>query len=291
VFPVKVLVSGAAGQVGRALLDAVPAGIHAVGLSRQELDITDERAVLECVQKHRPDVVINTAAYTAVDRAESESELATRVNVHGVRNLALAVQGSDSRLVNISTDYVFDGTSARPYRPEAPTNPLSTYGRTKRAGEETALQLLPDRSVVLRTSWVYASRGHNFLLTMLRLMAMHGKVSVVADQVGTPTSAASVAMALWKIVQRPELTGIYHWSDAGVASWYDFAVAIAEEAAQRGLLPFPAAVTPIRTEDYPTAAHRPSYGVLDKQALMQLGLEPAHWRHNLRRVLEELAHA
>jgi dTDP-4-dehydrorhamnose reductase len=291
VFPVKVLVSGASGQVGRALLDAVPAGIQAVGLSRQELDITDDRAVLECVQRHRPDVVINTAAYTAVDRAESESELAARVNVHGPRNLALALQGNRSRLVHVSTDYVFDGTSARPYPPEAATNPLSTYGRTKRAGEEAVLQLLPDRSVVLRTSWVYASRGHNFLLTMLRLMAKHGRVSVVADQVGTPTSAPSVATALWQVVQRPQLTGIYHWSDAGVASWYDFAVAIAEEAASRGLLPSPAAVAPIRTEDYPTAARRPSYAVLDKQALIQLGLEPAHWRHNLRRVLEDIAHA
>jgi len=177
---------------------------------------------------HAPDVIVNAAAYTAVDRAESEPELARRVNSDGPRYLALAAREVGARLVHLSTDFVFDGASSIPYPPEAPTNPLNVYGVTKRAGEQAVLEVLPGRSVVLRTSWLYAAEGSNFVRTMLRLMCANGAVRVVADQVGTPTAARSVAQAIWKITERPSVTGIHHWSDAGVASWYDFAVAIAE---------------------------------------------------------------
>jgi dTDP-4-dehydrorhamnose reductase len=288
----KVLVTGANGQVGRALLKTAPPDMTALPLTRAELDIGDSQAVLKCVQSHQPDLIINTAAYTAVDRAESEPQLAERGNSSGPRYLAVAAAAVGARLLHISTDFVFDGTGSRPYATDAPTNPLSVYGRTKLAGEQVVRQMLPDRSVVVRTAWVYAAEGANFVRTMLRVMAAKGSVRVVADQVGSPTAADSLATALWAIAARPELNGIYHWTDLGVASWYDFAVAIAEEAALLGLLPRGIRVEAIATEEYPTPAKRPAYSVLDKRSLQaQLTLQAQHWRSNLRSVLKEIANA
>jgi len=288
---VKVLIAGAAGQLGRALVDSAPTPIEVVQCSDQDLDVADERAVLSCIRLHAPDVIVNAAAYTAVDRAESEPELARRVNSDGPRYLALAAREVGARLVQVSTDFVFDGASPIPYPPEAPTNPLNVYGATKRAGEQAVLEVLPERSVVLRTSWLYAAQGSNFVLTMLRLMRANGAVRVVADQVGTPTAARSVAQAIWKITERPSVTGIHHWSDAGVASWYDFAVAIADIAELRGLLASAITVTPISTEEYPTAARRPRFSVLDTRSLAVLGIAPVHWRRQLQSVLGELGGA
>jgi dTDP-4-dehydrorhamnose reductase len=167
---------------------------------------------------------------------------------------------------------------------------LGVYGATKLAGEAAVLEYLPDRAVVVRTAWVYAARGKNFVLTMLRLMGSSGSVRVVSDQIGTPTSALSVADAIWRIVAMPGIRGVHHWTDAGVASWYDFAVAISEDAAQLGLLAQEATVLPIGTKDYPTPARRPSYSVLDKTSLISLGLSPIHWRKQLRSVLQEIKH-
>ena len=283
----KVLIAGAAGQVGRALVDSAPTAIEVVKCSHQGRDVADEQAVLSCIRLHAPDVIVNAAARTAVDRAESEPELARRVNSDGPRYLALAAREVGARLVHISTDFVFDGASSIPYPPQAPTNPLNVYGVTKRAGEQAVLEVLPERLVVLRTSWLYAAEGSNFVRTMLRLMGANAAVRVVADQVGTPTAARSVAQAIWKIVERPSLTGIHHWSDAGVASWYDFAVAIADIAEPLGLLASTITVTPISTEEYPTAARRPRYSVLDKRSLAVLGIAPVHWRRQLQSVLGE----
>jgi dTDP-4-dehydrorhamnose reductase len=288
---VKVLIAGAAGQVGRALVDSAPTPIEVVKCAHQDLDVADERAVMTCILLHAPDVIVNAAAHTAVDRAESEPELARRVNSDGPCYLALAAREVGARLVHISTDFVFDGASSIPYPPEAPTNPLNVYGVTKRAGEQAVLEVLPERSVVLRTSWVYAAEGSNFVRTMLRLMGANAAVRVVADQVGTPTAARSVAQAIWKIMERPSLTGIHHWSDAGVASWYDFAVAIADIAEPLGLLPSTITVTPISTEEYPTVACRPRYSVLDTRSLAVLGIAPVHWRRQLQGVLGELGRA
>jgi dTDP-4-dehydrorhamnose reductase len=288
---VKVLIAGAAGQVGRAVVDSSPTPIEVVKCSHQGLDVADERAVLSCIRLHAPDVIVNAAAHTAVDRAESEPELARRINSDGPRYLALAAREVGARLVHISTDFVFDGASSTPYPPEAPTNPLNVYGVTKRAGEQAVLEVLPERSVVLRTSWVYSAEGSNFVRTMLRLMGANAAVRIVADQVGTPTAARSVAQAIWKIMERPSLTGIHHWSDAGVASWYDFAVAIADIAEPLGLLPSTITVTPISTEEYPTVARRPRYSVLDKRSLAVLGIAPVHWRRQLQGVLGELGRA
>lgn len=286
----KVLITGAGGQVGRLLAGSAPTQVQVAACPHHELDIADEHAVLSCVRRLTPDVIVNAAAHTAVDRAESEPDLARRINTDGPRHLALAAREIGARLVHISTDFVFDGASSVPYRPDAATSPLNVYGVTKRAGEEAVLGVLPERSVVLRTAWVYAAEGRNFVHTMLRVMRANGSVRVVADQIGTPTAARSVADTIWKLIQMPQVTGIHHWTDAGVASWYDFAVAIAEEAAERGLVPSGVTVVPITTHEYPTPARRPAYSVLDTGSLMSLGIVPVHWRKRLRSVLGEIKH-
>jgi dTDP-4-dehydrorhamnose reductase len=288
----KVVITGANGQLGRALLKVVPDGASAIGLTRADLDIGDHQAVMSYIQSQRPDLIINAGAYTAVDKAESEPEAAQRANATGPLNLATAAAVTQARLLHLSTDFVFDGLASRPYATDAPTNPQSIYGKTKRAGEEAVTRTLPDRSVLLRTAWVYAAEGNNFVRTMLRLMSTKGSVRVIADQVGTPTAASSLAEVIWALAARPDVNGIYHWTDAGVASWYDFAVAIAEESAAIGLLPPQVRVDPIATEEYPTPARRPSYSVLDKRLLLaKLALTPRHWRSNLRTVLREIANA
>jgi dTDP-4-dehydrorhamnose reductase len=285
---VKVLITGAGGQVGRALAQSAPVGVEILGCSHEELDIGQGDIVLRTVREHVPAVIVNSAAYTAVDRAESEPELARRSNSDGPRHLAMAAFETGARLIHISTDFVFDGTASVPYRPDAPTNPLSVYGATKRAGEQEVLNVLPHRSVILRTAWVYAAQGRNFVHTMLRVLKASGSARVVADQIGTPTAAQSVALAIWRVIQTPELCGVHHWTDAGVASWYDFAVAIAEEGAQLGLLPHSVSVTPITTAEYPTPAHRPAYSVLDRSSLAALAIPQVHWRARLRGVLSEI---
>src|SRR5262249_15301216 len=187
----QVLRTGASGQVGRALAASTPAGVQLLAIGHQELDIADEHAVSGCLRAHMPDVVVNAAAYTAVDRAESEPELAAQINSQGPRYLALAAREARARLVHLSTDFVFDGSASRPYKADSPTHPLSVYGSTKLAGEQVVLTVMPEQAVVLRTSWVYAAQGRNFVLTMLRLMRANRTVRVVADQVGTPTAAES----------------------------------------------------------------------------------------------------
>jgi dTDP-4-dehydrorhamnose reductase len=288
----KIVIAGAAGQVGRALLSCIPQGASVRGLTHADLDIGDASSVMERARAERPDVIICAGAYTAVDRAESEPELAARVNIEGPRNLAQAAHAIGARLLHISTDFVFDGSASTAYRPDSPTNPLSVYGKTKLAGEQAVQSILPDRSTIVRTAWVYAAQGNNFMRTMLRLMQAKGHVRVVADQVGTPTAAISLARTVWALAARADLSGVYHWTDAGVASWYDFAVAIAEEAAALGLLPATVRVDPITTAEYPTPARRPAFSVLDSRALLAaLALTPQHWRATLRTELKGLRNA
>lgn len=284
------LITGALGQVGRALQAGAPAQIELRALAAAQLDVSDAEGVRAAVDAFRPQVIINAAAYTAVDKAESEPELAERINHQGPRYLAQAAQTlPDCRLLHISTDYVFDGHSSRAYGPDDATNPLSVYGQTKLRGEQAVREVLGERAVILRTAWVYAPQGKNFLLTMLRLMRERGAVRVVADQRGTPTAADSIASALWAIAQRPDIHGLLHWTDAGTATWYDFAVAIAEEARAAGLQPNPVQVTAITTADYPSPAHRPANSVLDtRDSITRLGLTPLHWRTRLRVTLTQI---
>jgi dTDP-4-dehydrorhamnose reductase len=284
---VKVLITGASGQVGAALLGSAPSGMELRGLTRAQLDISESEAVRSAVATLQPALIVNAAAYTAVDKAESEPEAALAINAHGAGHLARAAQAIPGcRMIHLSTDYVFDGSGSRPYQPGDPTGPLSVYGRTKLLGEQAVLQILGTRAVVLRTAWVYAAKGKNFLLTMLRLMRERNAVRVVADQYGSPTSADSIAATIWAIARRPELHGILHWTDAGRATWYDFAVAIAEEGRAAGLLSAPAEVTAIMTADYPTAARRPANSELDtSETIAQLGIAPSPWRVSLRATL------
>lgn len=284
----RVLITGAGGQVGRMLLETRPDNFEAIGCTHADLDIGAGDAVREWVGRHRPAVIINAAAYTAVDKAESERDSAQRINAEGPGHLAAAARECGARLIHISTDFVFDGAASVPYGPDSATHPLSVYGTTKRDGERAVLEALPQQSTIVRTAWVYAATGANFVRTMLRIMRANGAVRVVADQVGTPTAARYLADTLWRIAGNPQIGGIHHWTDAGAASWYDFAVAIAEEGAALGLVPPEVAVTPITTADYPTPARRPSYSVLDKRSLAPYGLAPLHWRKRLRAVLKEI---
>ena len=281
-----VMITGGNGQLGRALVQTAPADRHCVAVDRAALDITDGNAVRACVDRIRPTMIINAAAYTAVDRAEIERDAAFAVNRDGAGNLARAAQAVGAAMVHISTDFVFDGTQSSPYAETAPRAPLGVYGASKAAGEDAVRAIVPD-ALIVRTAWVHAARGRNFVETMLRVMAERGDVRVVADQIGTPTHARSLARAIWGLQDAAE-TGTFHVTDAGVASWYDFAVAIAELALVRGILTAAPRIMPIATTDYPTAARRPAYSVLDKRrAWAVLGQPPRHWRDELATMLDE----
>lgn len=284
----KALITGAGGQLGQALQAAAPKGIVLLPLGRDALDIGDADVIEAFVKAEKPDLILNAAAYTAVDKAEGDAAEAYRINAEAPAHLARAAAASGARLVHVSTDFVFDGKSARAYLPGDPANPLGVYGASKRAGEEAVLAALP-HALIVRTAWVHAATGHNFVKTMLRVMAERGRVSVVADQIGTPTHAASLARAIWALVAA-DAVGMHHFTDAGVASWYDFAVAIAEEAYALGLIAA-AEVVPIATSDYPTPARRPAFGLLDKTATWAITGVPRHWRQELRLMLAELKEA
>jgi dTDP-4-dehydrorhamnose reductase len=285
----KTLILGSNGQLGQALADTVPSSWELMGLDLPELDITDADRLLTLCRDVRPDAIVNAAAYTTVDKAESEVDLATAVNVSGPHNAAAAARDVGARFVHISTDFVFDGGGSTPYQVDAATSPLSVYGLTKRDGELAALSASEGTAAVVRTAWLYSKTGNNFVKTMLRLMRERDELSVVADQVGSPTWANSLATAVWALVDNSSLTGIFHWTDSGKASWHEFAVAIQEEALSLGLLDTAIAIQPITTEDYPTPAARPRYSVLDcSSTCAALGLESTEWRVNLRHMLKEM---
>ena len=281
------LVVGAAGQLGRELQRTVPPGVECLPMTRAQLDIADASAVAACLSDTAPQLLINAAAYTAVDKAESEPEAAHRGNAEGPATLAQSCAAQRLRLIHISTDFVFDCSSSTPYKPGAGTAPLGEYGRSKLAGEVAVKNALPG-ALILRTGWVYSSFGGNFVKTMLRLMGEREELGVVVDQVGTPTWAHGLAEAVWAAAAKPELQGTYHWSDAGVCSWYDFATAICEEGLALGLLSRPVKIRPIAAAEYPTPAERPAYSVLDKaDSWRDFSLEGTHWRGQLRAMLED----
>jgi dTDP-4-dehydrorhamnose reductase len=284
----RVLVLGGGGQVGRAVIGAAPERHQVIAKTRAEFDVTDELAGERAVADAGADWVVNAAAYTAVDLAEEQPVQAVAVNDTAVGMLARAAADAGCRLLHLSTDFVFDGRSSRAYLPSDTPHPLSVYGASKLGGE-LKVKHSGSNGIVLRTAWVYAAAGRNFALTMLRLMREREQVNVVSDQIGTPTWAHSVAQAIWGLIEAEAPAGVYHWTDLGVASWYDFAVAIQEEALVRGLLRRAAAVVPITGAEYPTRAKRPAFSVLNTVETRALVATPAvHWRHNLRNMLDEL---
>ncbi len=239
------------------------------------------------IEQYRPDCIINAAAYTDVDGAESEPEAAHAVNADGALRLARTCAEGDVRLIHVSTDYVFGGDAVRRWQPDDAPQPLGVYGASKARGEAAIREHMPAATIV-RTAWLYSRHGHNFVKTMLRLLAERDEVSVVDDQIGAPTWAANLARVLWQFALQPE-AGIFHYTDAGVASWYDFAVAIAEEGSVLGLLAEPARVVPTDSTAFPRPAPRPACSVLDcRMTHARTGIAPMHWRVALRRMLGEL---
>jgi dTDP-4-dehydrorhamnose reductase len=299
----KILLTGAAGQLGQALRQQVPEGMELIATSRSgdpatgllPLDLADADACRAAVLTHRPDWVLNGGAYTAVDKAETEPELALAVNGGAPRAFAEALLETGGRLLQVSTDFVFNGQQGSPYRPGQSRDPLGAYGRTKAAGEEAVEQLLAasGQGVILRTSWVIGPVGKNFALTMLRLHRERGAsgqaLGVVEDQVGCPTSTATLAGACWRAITANVQEPVLHWSDAGAASWFDVAVAVGELAQELALLQQPAPVNPLTTAEYPLPAQRPSYSLLDcSSSRRALQLAPTPWRQALRHLLQAL---
>jgi dTDP-4-dehydrorhamnose reductase len=285
----RILVAGRSGQVARSLVEAAEGkpGLELISLGRPELDIADHRSAASAVKTSRPDVLINAAAYTGVDLAETETAAAYRANETGPAVLGRTAAEAGIPIVHLSTDYVFDGSKGQPYREEDPVSPLGVYGASKWAGEQRLAEIAP-KHLILRTAWVYGAYGKNFLKTMLRVGAEREVLNVVCDQRGAPTSSHDIALALLKVasalVEGEESYGIYHMTAKGEASWADFAEAIFEASAARG---GPAAkVEKIRTEDYPTPAERPQYSVLDSTRLKaDYGVDLPQWQEPVASVV------
>lgn len=282
-----ILVTGSKGQLGLELKNAFErrnAPAKVTYIDRDDLDLTDRAAVESYLRAGDFSHVINCAAYTAVEKAEEEKLQCAAINVDAVSNLARLSDELDFKILHLSTDYVFDGLSCRPYKEADKVNPLSVYGNTKRKGETALLGLAPG-SIIVRTGWLYSPYGHNFVKTMLRLASERKSVNVVCDQIGTPTCAADLAEALLDILYAPQwLPGTYHYSNEGVASWYDFAVSVFDMAGISGIR-----VNPVPTEEYPSAVQRPFYSILDKSKVKAtFGLKIPHWRESLRKTVDRL---
>ena len=297
----KLLVLGAGGQVGFELARALTPIGDVVSTTRDDattlrVDLANAESLAAALVAAQADVVVNAAAYTAVDRAEDEPDLADRVNHRAVAEIGAWAKRNGRRVVHYSTDYVFDGSSKRPYREDDATAPLGAYGRSKLAGED-ALRASGARHLIVRTAWVYAARGHNFLRTMRRLAVERDELRVVGDQTGAPTPARLIADATVAMLRQwlgdgenPKRDATYHVVSAGQCSWFDFAEAIVGAAAERGLIARRPRVTPIATSDYPTRARRPAYSVLDTaKARAAFGLQLPDWRVGLESVLDALA--
>ena len=261
--------------------------VHCLG--RDDINILDAVGLASVLNRFQPEGIINASAYTAVDKAESDQKNAYALNQTAVANLATYAKQHHCHLVHVSTDYVFGGDKGAPYQVDDSYHPQGVYGASKAAGEKALLDIYPQASCILRTSWVYASHGNNFVKTMLRLMAEKPELGVIDDQIGSPTWAKDLAKACIYAIKN-QVSGVHHWTDNGVASWYDFAVAIQSLALEKGLLTHAIPIKPIPSSAYPTPAKRPHYSVLDKSTLASEfgGLVPQYWRKALSDMLDEL---
>ena len=285
----RVFVVGSQGQLGRTLAETAPAANDVAGADLPELDISDRQLLQARFAVERPNFVVNAAAYTAVDKAESEPDVARRVNADGAGNVAHAAAEAGARVIHVSTDFVFDGTKGVPYCPDDAPAPLGVYGQTKLDGEVAVRGATDGDAVIIRTAWLYSRFGQNFVKTMLRLMGERDKLSVVSDQRGTPTWARSLAEVIWAAIDRNAPGGLYHWTDGGEASWYEFAEAIYREARSAGILDRDVTICPIPTADYPLPARRPAYSVLDCSATVDaMGVEQIDWASRLQQMLPEM---
>jgi dTDP-4-dehydrorhamnose reductase len=285
----NILVSGANGQLGKELMQSIPSGYNVTGVGREELDISNLDMVLDVVNHISPDIIINAAAYTAVDKAESEPDKAYAINAQGAANLAEVAAAENCRLIHISTDFIFDGEQLRPYHPDSKPNPRSVYGASKWKGEQLIAATSGLSYTIIRTSWVYSVHGNNFVKTILRLLKEKEKLGIIVDQIGSPTWTYGLARAVWSITGKSNVPALLHWSDEGVASWYDFTVAIQEEALDIGIISRAIPIDAIPSTDYPLPAQRPNFSVLEKSDTWKLlGFRAKHWRQSLRKMLLEI---
>ena len=288
------LLTGCEGQLGRSFSEHwsrsdFDVRYELVKVARNELDITNERGLLSYLDDLSPSVIVNAAAYTKVDKAETDRESARLVNESAVSNLAHWCKGNNGLLFHVSTDFVFDGNTPYPYTTNSSANPLSVYGSSKLAGERHVLEALPSGGLVIRTSWLYSEHGHNFVKTMLRLFSEGRDVKVVDDQIGSPTSAHSLSRFILRLIDDGIEAGVFHFTDGGQISWYEFALSIREIALELGIIPPQSIVSPVPSAEYPTAARRPAYSVLDlTSAGRYANNDDQAWKLELRRVLERI---
>lgn len=284
----KILITGANGQLGRETVLALQAdGVSHIALGRDDVDFARPDTVAEAIAGYAADWVINCAAYTGVDKAEEERELAFTVNSDAARAVAEGVKRSGGKLLHVSTDFVFGGERSRPYEENSATGPLGVYGQSKLAGERAVREVLPE-AIILRTAWVYGVHGHNFVKTMLRLAAERPELRVVDDQVGTPSWTSDIAKAMLRLIA-VEAAGTYQFTNEGVASWYDFAHAILACARQAGVPLVAERIVPIPTADFPSPAQRPAYSIMSKARIRRLlDYDIPHWRDSLRAMLDQL---
>ena len=289
-----IVVTGATGQLGQTLsqlwAESPLPQYQLKVLSRSALDIGKAEMTDTVLSELKPSVVVNAAAYTQVDKAESDAAGAALVNAQGVGAIASWVAANQARLIHISTDFVFDGTSKTPYTVDQQTNPLGAYGVSKLAGEQQVQALASECSAIVRTSWLYSEHGNNFVKTMLRLMRERDQLSVVNDQIGSPSSTHGLADLIFAMIPCQNYQGIYHWTDGASISWFEFAQEIQDQALQEGLLSKAISISPIATSAYPTPARRPAYSALDRsRALAEFECPVEDWKTQLRLVIRQLA--
>lgn len=280
----KILLTGANGQLGRCFQDRLPAHWQIWSTDANELDITDLKQVEAAIVHYQPDAIVNAAAYTAVDKAESEPEIAENINVHGPQNLAIVATKYNVRLVHVSTDYVFDGNATEPYNEDSATNPLSVYGKTKLAGEQAVAQVSYE-AIIVRTAWVFSEYGNNFVKTMLRLAKERDSLSIVNDQRGCPTYAGDLAQAIISLLEKNAEGGIYHYCGDQEVSWYEFAEEIFKVANERKAISSVPTLSAISTGEFLTPAKRPKYSSLDCLKIKKLGIIPSNWLKNISTII------
>lgn len=284
----KVCLFGASGKLGQELQRFIPVDTEVHTIDRSHVDFSQEGQISALLDFLKPGVIINASAYNAVDRAESERELAYIVNASAPAAMAKWAADNAARMIHVSTDYVFDGKRGSSYFPRDPVSPINIYGGSKAEGETQVGLYLKGKGVILRTSWCYSQFGNNFVKTMLNLMGQGKELNIAGDRVGSPTWFKDFAEVLWGVVENPDVAGTYHWTNAGIASWYDFAVSIQEEALECGLLTKEVPIHMTSSESYAAPAQRPSCVILDKTESYKLLGDSPHWRESLKKMLIEL---